>query len=85
MYVFNEKSTRHAISHPSYREKSAGEDHAGKWECSILSTLYPDALGKERIGDSDEWFIQDAVDYSSDIGFFKMIELSIEALKASIK
>lgn len=65
-------------------QNAMGYDHAGKWECSMLSALCPDAVQTDRIKDSDEWFIQDAVDSSPDIGL-KMVELSIKSLKERIK
>jgi creatinine amidohydrolase/Fe(II)-dependent formamide hydrolase-like protein len=63
---------------------ATGYDHAGKWECSILSALYPAAVVKEQIADSDEWFIQDAVESSPETGE-KMVRLCIEDLKTKIK
>lgn len=65
-------------------QSATGYDHAGKWECSILSALYPETVVKEYIGDSDEWFIQDATDSSPEIGE-KMVALCIEDLKNKIR
>jgi creatinine amidohydrolase/Fe(II)-dependent formamide hydrolase-like protein len=65
-------------------QNATGYDHAGKWECSILSALCPEAVKKERVGDSDEWFIQDAVNSSPEIGL-AMVDLSVEALKKRIQ
>lgn len=62
---------------------ASGYDHAGKWECSILSALYPDTVKKGNISKSDEWFIQDAVESSVEIGE-KMLKLCIEDLKNKI-
>jgi creatinine amidohydrolase/Fe(II)-dependent formamide hydrolase-like protein len=64
-------------------QDATGYDHAGKWECSLLYALQPEAVKLDRIQDSDEWFIQDAIDTSSEIGI-KMIELSLQALKETI-
>jgi len=64
-------------------QNATGYDHAGKWECSILSALCPEAVIKERVQDSDAWFIQDAVDSSPEIGM-NMVELSLDALKERI-
>jgi len=47
---------------------ATGYDHAGKWEASLLSALYPEAVRQERIADSDEWFIQSAREASPEIG-----------------
>jgi len=65
-------------------QNATGYDHAGKWECSLLSALCPEAVHKERIGESDAWFIQSAVDSSPEIGN-EMIELSLEALRERIR
>ncbi|HHT89941.1 MAG TPA: creatininase family protein [Firmicutes bacterium] len=65
-------------------QEKTGYDHAGKWECSILSALYPETVDLSRMVDSDEWFIQDAVDSSQETGE-KMIELCVEDLKQKIK
>ena len=63
---------------------ASGYDHAGKWECSILGALYPRTVVKEYISESDEWFIQDAVESSVELGE-KMVRLCIEDLKNKIK
>ncbi|NLA83559.1 MAG: creatininase family protein [Clostridiales bacterium] len=65
-------------------QNATGYDHAGKWECSILSALYPETVARDYIKESDEWFIQDAVEYSSEIGE-KMVALCLEDLKNKIK
>lgn len=65
-------------------QDATGYDHAGKWECSILSALAPEAVKKDRVDDSDEWFIQSARDASVEIGL-KMAELSIASLRERIK
>ena len=49
-------------------QNATGYDHAGKWECSILSALYPESVELDRIKGSNEWFIQDAVASSPEIG-----------------
>ncbi|MCL2879835.1 MAG: creatininase family protein [Treponema sp.] len=61
-----------------------GYDHAGKWECSLLSALRPEAVNLERLNQSDEWFIDSAKFASQEIGF-EMIRLSLEDLIAKIK
>lgn len=65
-------------------QNATGYDHAGKWECSLLSALCPEAVKKERLGESDAWFIQSAADSSPELGM-RMVELSLEALKERIK
>ena len=49
-------------------KKKVGGDHAGKYECSALQAVYPEALKLERLSDSDDWFIQTAVDTSLEAG-----------------
>jgi len=65
-------------------QNATGYDHAGKWECSILSALYPESVELDRIKGSNEWFIQDAVASSPEIGE-KMLSLCLEDLKKKIR
>lgn len=65
-------------------QNATGYDHAGKWECSLLSALYPECVDRSRVRDSDEWFIQDAVESSPEIGL-EMIEYSLRDLKKRIR
>lgn len=53
-----------------------GYDHAGQYECSILSALYPDCVCVPNLSQSDEWFVQSAKDSSPEYGE-KMVELSL--------
>lgn len=64
-------------------QNATGYDHAGKYECSILSALYPETVKKEAIASSDEWFIQSAVESSEEYGQ-KMVEVSLDALEKRI-
>ena len=64
-------------------QQETGYDHAGKWECSILSALDRDVVDLARVRDSDEWFIQDAVDATVAIGE-EMIAKSLEDLAKRI-
>lgn len=64
-------------------QERTGYDHAGKWECSILKALYPEAVDINKIKNGKEWFIQDAVDCSIEIGRM-MVKLCIEDLKNKI-
>ncbi len=65
-------------------QHATGYDHAGKFESSILSALYPDAVKLERIPESDAWFIQSAKEASVGLGV-KMVQLSVEELEKVIK
>jgi creatinine amidohydrolase/Fe(II)-dependent formamide hydrolase-like protein len=65
-------------------QNQTGYDHAGKYECSILAALYPETVIKDRIKNSDEWFIQDATESSVEMGE-KMVKLCLEDLKKKIK
>ena len=64
-------------------QNATGYDHAGQYECSILSALYPEAVKLEEIDKSDEWFIQSAREASIEYGK-KMVEISLEALEKRI-
>ena len=65
-------------------QNSTGYDHAGKYECSILSALYPGTVDLSRLNQSDEWFIQSAIDSSPELGEI-MISECLEDLKLRIK
>ncbi len=64
-------------------QKATGYDHAGKYECSILMALYPDAVKKERINDIRHWFSESAKDASVELGK-EMIEKSLIYLDEKI-
>ena len=65
-------------------QHATGYDHAGKYETSFLWALYPDAVKKERLDESDAWFIQSAYEASPELGR-KMAELSVDELEKIIK
>jgi creatinine amidohydrolase/Fe(II)-dependent formamide hydrolase-like protein len=65
-------------------QNATGYDHAGKWECSLLGALCPEAVQLERIADSDAWFIQSAAEANHETGY-KMIQASLRDLKAAIR
>ena len=65
-------------------QKATGYDHAGKYECSILMALYPDAVKKERLGDTKHWFAESAKDASLELGNI-MVEKSLIYLDEKIK
>lgn len=69
---------------PDGARKATGGDHAGKYECSMLSALFPAAVKIERLKDSDEWFIQSAAQMSAELGE-KMVRLSVAELAALMK
>ncbi len=65
-------------------QNATGYDHAGKFECSILMSLYPDAVKLERLGDIEHWFTKSAAEANKELGD-KMVELSLEYLEKKIK
>ena len=65
-------------------QKATGYDHAGKYECSILMALYPDAVKKERLGDIKHWFTESAKDASMELGQ-EMVEKSLSWLDNKIQ
>lgn len=64
-------------------QNATGYDHAGKYECSILMSLYPEAVKLERLGDKEHWFTKSAAEASKALGD-KMVELSLEYLEKTI-
>ncbi len=65
-------------------QNATGYDHAGKYECSILSALYPDEVKVDRLCETDAWFAQSAAESSPELGM-EMVELSLEDLDKRIK
>ncbi len=65
-------------------QNATGYDHAGKYETSILMSLYPDAVDLSRLGDIKHWFTEAAKDASTKIGD-EMVEKSLEYLLEAIK
>ena len=65
-------------------QNATGYDHAGKYECSILMALYPEAVKLERLGDIKHWFTESAAEASSELGE-EMVRLSLEYLEEKIK
>lgn len=65
-------------------QNATGYDHAGKYECSILMSLYPDAVDLDRIDDIDHWFTKSAKCASKELGD-KMVKLSLEYLESAVK
>ena len=64
-------------------QNATGYDHAGKYECSILMSLYPDAVKLERLGDINHWFTKSAAEASKEIGD-EMVAKSLEYLEKKI-
>lgn len=64
-------------------QNATGYDHAGKYECSILMSLYPDAVKLERLGDINHWFTRSAKEASKELGG-EMVRLSLEYLDKTI-
>ena len=64
-------------------QNATGNDHAGKYECSILMSLYPDAVRLERLGDIEHWFTKSAAEASTEIGD-EMVRQSLEYLEMTI-
>lgn len=64
-------------------QNATGYDHAGKYETSMLMSLYPDAVDLARIDDIKHWFTESAREASKEIGD-KMVSLSLEYLDNAI-
>jgi len=65
-------------------QNSTGYDHAGEFECSILMSLYPDAVKLDRIDDVKHWFTESARNASRELGD-KMVALTVASLLERIK
>lgn len=64
-------------------QNATGYDHAGKYECSILMELYPEAVKLERLYDIKHWFTESACSANKELGD-KMVELSLDYLEKTI-
>ena len=64
-------------------QNATGYDHAGKYECSILMSLYPEAVKLERLNDIEHWFTKSAAEASAEIGDV-MVAKSLEYLEKKI-
>lgn len=64
-------------------QNATGYDHAGKYECSILMSLYPEAVKLERLGDINHWFTKSAAEANKELGDI-MVEKSLEYLEKKI-
>lgn len=64
-------------------QNATGYDHAGKYECSILMSLYPDAVKLDRIDEIKHWFTESAREANKELGDI-MVEKSLEWLDKRI-
>ncbi len=64
-------------------QNATGYDHAGKYECSILMSLYPEAVKLERLGDIEHWFTKSSAEANKELGD-EMVRLSLEYLEKKI-
>ena len=64
-------------------QNATGYDHAGKFECSILMSLYPDAVKLERLDDIKHWFTKSAEGANRVLGD-EMVKLSLDYLEKRI-
>lgn len=65
-------------------QNATGYDHAGKYECSILMSLYPEAVKLDRIDDIKHWFTESARGANKELGD-EMVRLSLEYLEKTVK
>ena len=65
-------------------QNATGYDHAGKYECSILMSLYPDCVQLDRIDDVKHWFTESAREANRELGD-EMVARSLEYLEKAIK
>ena len=64
-------------------QNATGYDHAGKYKCSILMSLYPEAVKLERLGDINHWFTKSAAEANKELGD-EMVRQSLEYLEKKI-
>ena len=64
-------------------QNATGYDHAGKFESSILMSLYPDCVQLDRIDDIKHWFTESARGANKELGDI-MVEKSLEYLEGAI-
>lgn len=49
-------------------QNATGYDHTDKYECSILVSLYPDAVQLDRLGDITHGLTESVAEASTEIG-----------------
>jgi creatinine amidohydrolase len=64
-------------------QNATGYDHAGKYECSILMSLYPEAVTLERLPEIKHWFTESAKEATKELGD-EMVRRSLEYLEKTI-
>ncbi len=64
-------------------QNATGYDHAGKYECSILMSLYPEAVKLDRLGEIPHWFTKSAAEANTELGD-EMVRLSLDYLEKRI-
>ena len=64
-------------------QNATGYDHAGKFESSILMSLYPDCVQLDRIDDIKHWFTESAREANKELGD-EMVAKSLEYLDKAI-
>lgn len=65
-------------------QKATGYDHAGKYECSLLMALYPEAVKLDRLGDIKHWFTASAAEANPILGK-EMLDISLAELDKAIR
>ena len=65
-------------------QNATGYDHAGKYETSILMSLYPNSVDLSRLSERKHWFTEAAKEASTKIGD-EMVKRSVEYLLEAIK
>ena len=64
-------------------QNATGYDHAGKYESSILMSLYPECVKLDRIDEIKHWFTESAREANKELGDL-MVEKSLEYLEGAI-
>ena len=67
-----------------YTKNGIGADHAGRFECSMLESLYAGSIKLERLQDADDWFAETAKDMSLELGN-QMVEITVNDIIDMIK
>ena len=65
-------------------QHATGYDHAGKYEASLLKSLFDETVDIARMAGDDSWFIQSAREASIELGN-RMVELCLKDLAERIR